>query len=49
MAAKLHTILNEFVKSPGINVMFVRSGQSLGNYAGSLVGWTDSKLAIKGR
>ncbi len=27
----------------------MRHGQSMGNHAGSIVGWTDSKLSSKGR
>lgn len=26
-----------------------RHAQSIGNHAGSIVGWTDSKLSVKGR
>lgn len=45
----LEVILANTIRSPGVNVIMVRSAQSLGNYAGSMVGWTDSKLSVKGR
>ena len=45
----LDRLLSEVIGRQGLNVIMVRNGQSLGNYAGSLVGWTDSKLSIKGR
>lgn len=32
-----------------IFVYLFRHGQSVGNHAGSIVGWTDSKLSVKGR
>lgn len=31
------------------NVLLVRHGQSMGNYSGTLCGWTDTKLTLKGR
>lgn len=32
-----------------IMVYLFRHGQSIGNHAGSIVGWTDTKLSVKGR
>ena len=41
--------IKDFVSlKSGKNVMLVRHGESMGNYAGTLIGWTDSKLTIKG-
>ncbi|EGR29434.1 hypothetical protein IMG5_155840 [Ichthyophthirius multifiliis] len=31
------------------NILLVRHGQTLGNYSGTLTGWTDTKLTLKGR
>lgn len=28
---------------------FFRHAQSVGNHAGSIIGWTDSKLSVRGR
>ena len=46
--------LNELLKKSlenksGIHLYLFRHGQSMGNHTGSVVGWTDSKLSIKGR
>lgn len=30
-------------------IYLLRHGQSMGNHSGSIVGWTDSKLSVKGR
>ena len=46
---KLSELLSHHLTLPGINLYFMRHGQSLANHAGSIVGWTDSKLSVKGR
>ena len=46
---RLSQLLEGSLALPGINLYLVRHGQSLANHAGSIVGWTDSKLSIKGR
>lgn len=30
------------------NIVLIRHGQSMGNYAGTIVGWTDVRLSNKG-
>lgn len=30
------------------NIIMIRHGQSMGNYAGTIVGWTDVRLSNKG-
>lgn len=30
------------------NLLFIRHGESMGNHAGSIIGWTDVKLSYKG-
>lgn len=46
---RLSQLLDTTLALPGVNLYLVRHGQSLANHAGSVVGWTDSKLSIKGR
>lgn len=46
---KLSELLQHNLALPGIQLYLVRHGQSLANHAGSIVGWTDSKLSVKGR
>jgi alpha-ribazole phosphatase len=46
---KLSELLHNHLSLPGVHLYLVRHGQSLANHAGSIVGWTDSKLSIKGR
>lgn len=46
---KLSELLHAHLSLPGVHLYFIRHGQSLANHAGSIVGWTDSKLSIKGR
>lgn len=45
----LDRLISDVLTAKGLFVILVRNGQSMGNYAGSMVGWTDSKLSIKGR
>ena len=45
----LDKLIYETIGRRGLNIIMVRNGQSMGNYSGSIVGWTDSKLSIKGR
>lgn len=45
----LSNLLEKNLVLPGIHLYMVRHGQSMANHAGSIVGWTDSKLSIKGR
>lgn len=45
----LSNLIEKTLLLPGIQLYMVRHGQSMGNHAGSIVGWTDSKLSIKGR
>ena len=33
----------------GLNVIFVRHGECMANHSGTLVGYTDSPLTIKGK
>lgn len=33
----------------GLFIYLLRHGQSMANHTGSVVGWTDSKLSVKGR
>lgn len=46
---ELSDLLAAQLSKPGIQLYFLRHGQSLANHAGSIVGWTDSKLSVKGR
>lgn len=46
---KLSDLLQTQLSQPGIQLYLLRHGQSLANHAGSIVGWTDSKLSVKGR
>jgi alpha-ribazole phosphatase len=46
---KLSDLIHSQLSKPGIQLYFLRHGQSLANHAGSIVGWTDSKLSVKGR
>jgi len=47
---KLEQFLNESLKTKDkIMVYLFRHAQSMGNHAGSIVGWTDTKLSVKGR
>lgn len=46
---KLSELLQNQLTQPGIQLYLLRHGQSLANHAGSIVGWTDSKLSVKGR
>ena len=41
--------LKEVLSRGGTHFHFLRHGQSLADHAGSIVGWTDSKLSVKGR
>ncbi|EAR88600.1 histidine phosphatase family (branch protein 1) (macronuclear) [Tetrahymena thermophila SB210] len=42
--------VQQFVKLQNSkNVLLVRHGQSMGNYSGTVTGWTDTKLTLKGR
>lgn len=46
----LEKLLGETLKIQNKKLIYlVRHAQSLGNHAGSIVGWTDSKLSVKGR
>lgn len=45
----LKELLDKHLALPGVHLYLIRHGQSLANHAGSIVGWTDSKLSIKGR
>ena len=46
--------LSELIKKTlelktGTHIYMLRHGQCMGDHTGSLVGWTDSRLSIKGR
>ena len=45
----LSKLLESQLTKKGIQLYLLRHGQSLANHAGSIVGWTDSKLSVKGR
>ncbi len=30
------------------NILLVRHGEAIGNYGGTIIGWTDSPLTIRG-
>ena len=45
----LSVFLQKQLTLPGVHLYFLRHGQSMANPAGSIVGWTDSKLSVKGR
>lgn len=47
--AELSSLLQKQLILPGVQLYFMRHGQSMANHAGSIVGWTDSKLSVKGR
>ena len=45
----LSKYIHEFIKNTTKKrLLLVRHGESLGNYSGSIVGWSDSKLTING-
>jgi len=46
---KLAELLQKQLTEQGTHLYLLRHGQSLANHAGSIVGWTDSKLSVKGR
>lgn len=47
---KLHGLLEASLKTTGKRLVYLlRHAESTGNHAGSIVGWTDSKLSPKGR
>ena len=47
---KLEKLIEEAMKIKDKRIVYlVRHAQSMGNHAGSIVGWTDSKLSFKGR
>jgi broad specificity phosphatase PhoE len=46
---RLSDLFETHLARPGISLYFFRHGQSMANHAGSIVGWTDSKLSVKGR
>lgn len=41
--------LEECLSRSGKHMYLLRHGESMGNSAGSIVGWTDTKLSVKGR
>ena len=45
----LSSTLSQFLKSQGRNILLVRSGESISNLAGTLAGWTDTKLSEYGK
>lgn len=46
----LDSLITNIIKNTAQhNVLLIRGGQSMGRHAGSLVGWTDSRLTVKGR
>lgn len=45
----LRTHLQSFLKSKGRNIILLRTGESVSNLAGTLAGWTDSKLSEYGK
>jgi len=47
--AELSSRLQQQLTHAGVQIYFLRHGQSMANHAGSIVGWTDSKLSVKGR
>jgi len=46
---RLSDLLATQLALPGTHLYFFRHGQSLANHSGSIVGWNDSKLSVKGR
>ena len=42
-------IINTMKNEKGIHVYLMRHAQSMGNHTGSITGWTDTKLSMKGR
>lgn len=46
---RLSQLLEAQLAHKGTHIYLMRHGQSLANHAGSIVGWTDSKLSVKGR
>lgn len=46
----LDSLISTIIKNTSHhNVLLIRGAQSMGSHAGSLVGWTDSRLTVKGR
>ena len=46
----LKYLLGTFVKLQGKkNVILMRHTESIGNYSGTICGWTDAKLTINGK
>lgn len=45
----LSDLIATHLSRKGTHIYLLRHGQSLGNHSGSIVGWTDSKLSVKGR
>jgi broad specificity phosphatase PhoE len=45
----LSTHLRSFLSHKGQNFLFIRTGESVSNLAGTLAGWTDSKLSDYGK
>ena len=48
-ATKLSGLIKDQIMAKGTHVYLFRHGQSMGDHAGSLTGWVDSKLSIQGR
>jgi len=46
--AELSSRLHQQLTHAGVQLYFLRHGHSMANHAGSIVGWTDSKLSVKG-
>ena len=46
---RLAGLIKDQITAKGTFVYLFRHGQSMGNHAGSLTGWIDSKLSIQGR
>lgn len=46
---RLSETIEKYLSLTGIHFYFIRHGQSLANHSGSVVGWSDSKLSVKGR
>jgi broad specificity phosphatase PhoE len=47
--ARLSEMIGNQLRQPGIQLYLFRHAQSMANHSGSIVGWTDSKLSVKGR
>jgi broad specificity phosphatase PhoE len=41
--------LKELLKQPGTKILLIRAGESVSNLAGTLAGWTDTKLSEYGK